>query len=184
MPFNSPAMTVNGGLAPYTFSVATGTLPTGLTLNAVDRCDHHRRTPTAAGTFTIQVKDANGSVVCRHLRRSPSVPGPTVTCSTTNSGEVGVPFNSPAMKVTGGVGPYTFSVATGTLPTGLTLNATTGAITGTPTAAGTFSIQVKDANGVVVATGISARSPSWRVRRLHARPKTRAKLALLSTALR
>ena len=38
---------------------------------------------------------------------------------------------------------------TGTLPGGLTLNTTTGAITGTPTAAGTFTIQVKDANGVV-----------------------------------
>ncbi len=61
-----------------------------------------------------------------------------------------MPFNSPAMNVTGGVGPYTFSVV-GTLPAGLTLNTSTGAITGTPTAAGTFSIQVTDANGVVAA---------------------------------
>ncbi len=147
--FTSPAMTVTGGTAPYTFSVATGTLPAGLTLNASTGAI--TGTPTAAGTFTIQVTDANG-VVAAGTCPFNIVPPPTVTCSTVNSGEVSVAFNSPAMTVTGGVAPYTFSIATGTLPAGLTLNAATGAITGTPTAAGTFTIQVKDANGVV-ATG-------------------------------
>ena len=103
------------------------------------------------GTFTVQVTDANG-VVATGTCPFTIVPAPTVTCSTTNSGEVGVAFNSPAMTVTGGVAPYTFSIATGTLPGGLTLNASTGAITGTPTAAGTFTIKVTDANGAV-ATG-------------------------------
>jgi hypothetical protein len=50
--------------------------------------------------------------------------------------------------VTGGTPPYTFSVV-GTLPTGLTLNANTGAITGTPTTTGSFSIQVTDSTGLV-----------------------------------
>jgi hypothetical protein len=59
-----------------------------------------------------------------------------------------VAFNSPAMAVTGGTSPYTFTVV-GTLPAGLTLNASTGAINGTPTASGTFSIKVTDAKGVV-----------------------------------
>jgi hypothetical protein len=35
----------------------------------------------------------------------------------------------------------------GTLPAGLTLNTTTGAVTGKPTAAGSFKVQVKDATG-------------------------------------
>ncbi len=78
-----------------------------------------------------------------------TVAGPAVTCSAVNSGQVGVAFNSPAITVLGGAAPFTFSVATGTLPAGLTLNASTGAITGTPTAAGTFTIQVTDANGFV-----------------------------------
>ena len=56
------------------------------------------------------------------------------------------------MTVTGGVGPYTFSVASGAIPAGLSLNASTGAVTGTATAAGTFTLQVKDANNKV-ATG-------------------------------
>ena len=46
--------------------------------------------------------------------------------------DVGVPYNSGPMNVTGGTAPYTYSIL-GTLPGGLTLNTTTGAITGTAT---------------------------------------------------
>ena len=150
VPFSSPALTVSGGTAPYTFSVATGTLPAGLTLNP--STGTISGTPSAAGTFTIKVTDANGAVAtgtCPYTINSP----PSLTCLTTGTtGEVGVPFSSPALTVTGGTAPYTFSVATGTLPAGLTLNSSTGAISGTPTAAGTFTIKVTDANGAV-ATG-------------------------------
>jgi hypothetical protein len=142
-------MTVSGGTAPFTFSVATGTLPAGLTLNATTGAI--TGTPTAAGTFTIKVTDAKG-VVATGTCPFTIVAAPSVVCSTANSGYVGVAFNSPAMTVSGGTPPYTFVVATGTLPAGLTLNASTGAITGTPTTAGTFTLKVTDKNGVV-ATG-------------------------------
>ncbi len=131
---NSPAITVNGGTAPYTFSV-TGTLPAGLTLNTTTGAI--TGTPTASGTFTIQVKDAN-SVVAASPCPFTINGGPVLTCPAVSSGEVGVALNSLAMTVSGGTSPYTFSVV-GTLPGGLTLNTTTGAITGTPTASGTFS---------------------------------------------
>ena len=146
VPFNSGPVTVTGGTAPYTFSIGSGTLPAGLTLNTSTGAV--TGTPTAAGTFTIQVKDANG-VVGSGTCSITIVGIPQVTCSATNSGEVGVPFNSGPVTVTGGTAPYTFSIGSGTLPAGLTLNTSTGAVTGTPTAAGTFTIQVKDANGVV-----------------------------------
>jgi hypothetical protein len=79
---------------------------------------------------------------------------PSLTCSAVSSGVVGVAFNSPAPTVTGGTPPYTFSVVGGlaNLPAGLTLNTSTGAITGTPTATGTFTIQVTDSTGLVAAT--------------------------------
>ena len=141
--FNSGPMTITGGTAPYTFSVV-GTLPAGLTLNTSTGAV--TGTPTSSGTFSIQVTDASGAVgtACAITINPPL----SVTCAATSTGEVGVAFNSGPMTITGGTAPYTFTVV-GTLPAGLTLNTSTGAVTGTPTSSGTFSIQVTDAGGAV-----------------------------------
>ena len=64
---------------------------------------------------------------------------------------MGVAFNSGSVTVTGGTAPYAYSIV-GTLPAGLTLNTSTGAITGTPTAAGTFQVKVTDAHGATGTT--------------------------------
>ena len=55
------------------------------------------------------------------------------------------------LSPTGGVAPYTYSLATGSLPAGLTLNTSTGAITGTPSTAGTsaFTVKLVDSKGTV-----------------------------------
>ncbi len=68
--------------------------------------------------------------------------GPTGTAT------VGVAYSS-ALTATGGDAPYTFSITSGSLPPSLTLNASTGAITGMPTTAGIFSFiaQVVDSVG-------------------------------------
>jgi hypothetical protein len=139
--FNSGAMSVSGGTAPYTYSIV-GTLPAGLVLNATTGAVSG--TPTGSGSFSVQVKDAGGatSTACP-ITINPQL---AVTCAAVTTGEVGVAFNSGAMSVSGGTAPYTYSIV-GTLPAGLVLNATTGAVTGTPTTSGTFSVQVKDAGG-------------------------------------
>ena len=70
-----------------------------------------------------------------------------ISIGTLPGGTVGVPYNS-ALQAFGGNAPYTWSVSLGTLPAGLTLNTTTGAVTGTPTTAGTFTFtaQAVDSN--------------------------------------
>ena len=142
VPFKSGPMTVTGGTAPYTFSIGSGSLPPGLTLNTSTGAV--TGTPTAAGTFTVKVTDANGATgtSCK-ITINPKL---AVTCQAVNTGDVGVPFNSGPLTVTGGTAPYKFSIV-GTLPPGLTLNTSTGAVTGTPTAAGTFTVKVTDAVG-------------------------------------
>lgn len=62
---------------------------------------------------------------------------------------IGVAY-SETISVQSGAGPYTFSVSVGSLPPGLSLNTTTGVISGTPTATPAtynFTIQVVDSNG-------------------------------------
>jgi hypothetical protein len=142
------AMSATGGVGPYTYSLASGALPAGLSLNPTT--GEVSGTPTAAGSFTIQAMDSLGNVAATTC---PIVIKPPITlaCATQATGEVGVSFDV-TMSATGGVGPYTYSVSSGALPAGLSLNPTTGEVSGTPTAAGSFTIQAKDSLGNVAAT--------------------------------
>jgi hypothetical protein len=73
-----------------------------------------------------------------------------------STGTVGTPYSS-ALVATGGVPAYTFSIITGSLPPVLGLNASTGAITGTPTTAGPFAFtaQVVDSTGTPAGTTVA-----------------------------
>jgi large repetitive protein len=69
----------------------------------------------------------------------------TITTTSLPDGGVGAPY-SQTLHASGGTGSYTWARITGLLPAGLSLNAATGVISGTPTTAATFSfvLQVKD----------------------------------------
>jgi hypothetical protein len=69
--------------------------------------------------------------------------GPSISLgpATLPDGTLGVAYNQ-AVTASGGIGPYSYAVSVGALPNGLTLDGTTGAITGTPTASGPFAFTV------------------------------------------
>lgn len=81
---------------------------------------------------------SNTITACGPLQACPVI---TVTPAILPGGTIGVPYTAD-VNATGGTPPHTFSISSGALPTGLVLNATTGAITGTPTAVGTFSYTI------------------------------------------
>jgi phospholipase C len=78
---------------------------------------------------------------------------PTIAVAcTASTGQVGVPYSS-SLAPSNGVSPYTFLMTAGPLPPGLTLNGTTGTISGTPTAAGSFAYTAEavDSTGTAAA---------------------------------
>jgi hypothetical protein len=77
----------------------------------------------------------------------PDVTPPSLVCDELPSGEAHVPYTA-LLTATGGVEPYTFSIISGALPNGLSLNSATGLISGIPTESGdfTFTARVTDAN--------------------------------------
>jgi hypothetical protein len=142
-----------GGITPYTWAVTSGNLPAGLSLSSAGLITG---TPQAAagGTtnVTFQLKDA-GSPTALTAAKTLAVaitPAPAITFTGVMpaTGSYNQTYAGSA-AATGGLGTLTYSVASGALPTGLTLNATNGAVTGKTTVAGTynFTIQAYDTFG-------------------------------------
>jgi hypothetical protein len=124
-----------GGTPPYRFSLAGGALPPGIALAADGNL---RGLPTTAGSyrFDLEVTDAFGSRDGRTLSLAVFQGNFRLGCPSLQA-ELGVPYNSPA-NVIGGSQPYSFYLASGQLPPGLTLDSATGSISGRATAAGAF----------------------------------------------
>jgi len=126
----SQALTVTGGTPPYTFTVSVGSLPPGIALSGAVIGG----TPTVPGsyTFTVQVTDSASATATQQF--TIVITGLLITTSSALPTAVVGAAYSQTLSAAGGTPPYTWS---GTMPAGLTLSAA-GAITGSPTAAGTF----------------------------------------------
>ena len=139
----SQGLSASGGTGSYTWSVSTGSLPAGLSLATTGTISG---TPTASGTasFTVQVTDSANTSTTKPLSIAVAPAALNISTSSLPGGTVGASY-SQGLSASGGTGSYTWSVSTGSLPAGLSL-ATTGTISGTPTASGTasFTVQVTD----------------------------------------
>lgn len=142
----SNSLAATGGVPPYSWSLTSGPLPAGLTLSGTGIISG---TPTGhSGTFpiTAQVTDTLGNTASSSGLTLAINSGPLViTTAALPAGTQSVPY-SVAMSAAGGTPPYTWSLRFGTLPSGLTLNPSTGVISGTPTTSGANSVefQVQD----------------------------------------
>ena len=151
----SQTVAASGGLAPRTFSVFSGSLPANVTLDP--NTGVISGNPSAAGTanFTVRVTDAASQTVDKPL--SIAIYGPPVfTTTTLAAGRRTFAYNQP-VNFSGGVPPLNATISAGTLPNGLNLNPTTGAIAGTPTVAGTanFTVLITDHDGHTASQALS-----------------------------
>lgn len=144
----SRTLMASGGVTPYLWAIIAGNLPAGLTLNS--QTGGISGVPITAGTFTFtaRVSDAQNPADSATKSLSITVIQPALLNITTvslPSGRRNRAYNQ-ALRASGGVLPYAWSMAVGSLPPGLTLNTLTGVISGTPTTRGTwrFTVRVRD----------------------------------------
>ncbi|MBF9149661.1 putative Ig domain-containing protein [Novosphingobium sp. 1Y9A] len=130
------------GTGPYTYSLTSGALPAGVTLSNGGATAQFTGTPTAVGTFdfTYDVTDTATGLVTT-LTGTIKVDPATIAIGPASlpNGTNGAAY-SQGLVPSGGTGPYTCSVTSGTLPDGLSL--TDNTISGTPTAAGSYDFTV------------------------------------------
>lgn len=136
----SATLTAPGYPTP-TFAVTAGALPAGVSLSSAGVLSG---TPTVAGQWSFEVTATNSQgAVSRtfggHVGAVPAAIGGTVP-----SLAWGTPVA--VLLTTSGYPAPTFAVTAGALPAGLSLDGTTGALVGTPTVAGSYSVTVTAAN--------------------------------------
>lgn len=128
----------SGGVLPLNWSVASGSLPAGLSLNSAGVI---YGMPTTGGTsnFTIKVTDSAGVALNAQQPLGITVAGIlTIPPANLPTGVVGAAYST-TLTATGGVPPLSWSIYSGSLPTGLVLQQNTGVISGTPAESGTYS---------------------------------------------
>jgi hypothetical protein len=161
------------------WSVQSGSLPPGITLSTAGAL---AGTPTSEGSYQFVVKAQNGGpfdtkTYTLAVRQPVTVRLPFASGQASRS-EVGIRFGASA-AATGGTGTYTWTLASGSLPAGLALNAASGAVAGTPQSAGNFAfaLTATDAEGrVATANGALTVAPRLAIR------TTRLKTARLGHA--
>jgi uncharacterized protein YhjY with autotransporter beta-barrel domain len=138
----SATITANGGTPGYTYSAVASTLPPGLTLAANGTLSG---VPTAGGSFTFDVTATDNSggsgpfTGTRSYTLTVNAPTIAVGPASLPNPTAGVPYNE-ALTASGGTAGYGFAVTSGALPAGLSISG--NAITGTPTAGGTFTFTI------------------------------------------
>ncbi|WP_207423144.1 gliding motility-associated C-terminal domain-containing protein, partial [Desertivirga brevis] len=137
------AVTVSGsgGTGPYEYQLGNGTYQTNGTFTGLP-----------AGTYTLTIKDANG--VSSTTTITISQPSAALAVNVVNKTDItsfGASTGALTVAGSGGTGPYEYKLGNGTYQTN-------GTFTGLP--AGTYTLTIKDANGVTSTTTVTISQPS------------------------
>ena len=147
-------VTATGGNGtPYRWSISAGKLPAGLRITdfaSASGLISGRPTTVQTSTFTVRARDQAGNSTTRQFSITINPPRPLVITSPSQlpSGTRGQSY-AVGVFADGGTSPYSWTRTGGTLPPGLSLQASPGRIQGTPTTAGTYSftLRVADSGG-------------------------------------
>ena len=134
-----------------TYAFSTGALPTGLSLSSGGVISG---TPTVVGAFsaTVTATNLNPAPTSQILNFNITLGPPVITSSASATGTVGAVYTagSPLYQIVATNSPTLFG-ALDPLPSGLTLNTSTGAVTGTPVANGSTAVRLTAQNATATA---------------------------------
>ena len=146
----SQSVAATGGNGPLSWSPATGTLQPGLSLAASSGVLSGTPTQQGSFTFTVTVGDGIAPSASREFTVA-IVPKPiTITTLTLPSILVGDSYLQ-SVQATGGSGPLTWSVGAGSLPPGVSIDVSSGGMSGQTTTTGSFTFTITVADGIVSA---------------------------------
>ncbi|HEX7363995.1 MAG TPA: Ig domain-containing protein [Dehalococcoidia bacterium] len=146
-------LTATGDNPPFTWAVISGTPPPGVNLSPLGALSG---TPTMAGTynFTVRVTDSVAATASQPFIITISQPPLNFLTTSLVDAKEGVTYRD-VIRVSGGTTPYTWSMTSGNLPSGITLGSSTGYISGIPEkgTAGTYSfiIGVTDSSSPAIS---------------------------------
>ncbi|MEM7152810.1 MAG: Ig domain-containing protein [Myxococcota bacterium] len=134
-------LAATGGAPPYAWSVGSGQVPPGLSVDATGAVTG---VPTATGdyVFEAQVEDAEGTTASRDFSITVhSEPLTIITLPELGAFDEGMPMNVPLLAL-GGTEPYGWFLVDGALPDGVIVDAA-GAVTGMPLQPGPFDFRIR-----------------------------------------
>ncbi|MCU0440201.1 MAG: putative Ig domain-containing protein, partial [Raineya sp.] len=144
---------VTGNTQTVTYSVNPA-LPAGLSLNtSTGVISGTPSAQTASATYTVTASQSAGVCsVTQNYTFAVVCPTASLSPSSLPNGTIGTTYNQTISQTGLPAGTITWSVSLGTLPTGLSLNSSTGVISGTPTATGTFNFTIEASNSGCLAS--------------------------------
>lgn len=140
----SQMVNVTGGKTPYHWKLASGTLPVGISLTNSTGAIAGMSSQTGPFVFTVQVTDSSWPTNLTTTQSYTLFGSSTLEVTTPLLPEVtaGDGYDA-SVAVLGGIAPYHWSLSSGSLPQGISLNAGTGMISGITQQTGKYTLTVK-----------------------------------------
>lgn len=148
------AFAASGGVAPRTFRISSGTLPNGLSLSTGGVISGTINDIPGSYWFRLEARDNQGCIGTRDYTLTVTCPNPVITPTGNTMPEAWHWENyNQTFVATGVAAAYTWSRSSGSFPAGLSLNSTTGVLSGNVTGAPgtyTFTVRATDPMGYCV----------------------------------